>query len=69
MSKVFCRECGAHLFGRHPDTGEIGVVRLSAFDSDPGVRPMAHLFVAYAADWEAIPDDGLPRFDEGPPAQ
>jgi hypothetical protein len=69
MSKVFCRECGTHLFGRRPETREIGVVRMSAFDQDPGVRPMAHLYVAYAAGWEPIADDGLPRFDEGAPAQ
>jgi hypothetical protein len=24
----------------------------------------ARQFVAYAAEWEPIPDDGLPRFDE-----
>jgi hypothetical protein len=28
------------------------------------VRPSARQFVAYAAPWEAIPDDGLPRYDE-----
>ena len=39
-------------------------VRLGAFDGDPGVRPRAHQFVAYAAAWEPIPDDGLPRFPE-----
>jgi hypothetical protein len=64
MAKAFCRECGSHLFGRNPETGVVGAVRMSAFDSDPGVRPMAHQFVAYAAEWEPIPDDGLPRFDE-----
>ena len=39
-------------------------MRLGAFDGDPGVRPRAHQFVAYAASWEPIPDDGLPRFPE-----
>ena len=39
-------------------------MRLGAFDGDPGVRPRAHQFVAYAAPWEPIPDDGLPRFPE-----
>ena len=67
LAKAFCRECGSHLFGRDPETGEISVVRMAAFDSDPGVRPMARMFVAYAAEWEPIPDDGLPRFDEGAP--
>jgi hypothetical protein len=39
-------------------------VRLGAFDSDPGIRPTAHQYVAYAASWEPIPDDGLPQFPE-----
>jgi hypothetical protein len=40
-------------------------VRLGTFDGDPGVRPAWHQFVAYAAPWEPIPDDGLPRYSEG----
>jgi len=39
-------------------------VRMSAFDDDPGVRPSWRAFVAYAAAWEPIPDDGLERHDE-----
>jgi len=42
-------------------------VRLGAFDEDPGVRPRVHQFVAYAAPWEAIRDDGLPRYPERRP--
>lgn len=67
LAKSFCGLCGSHLFARHPETGEIRMVRMSAFDSDPGVRPQARQFVAYAADWEPIPDDGLPRFEEAFP--
>ena len=62
--KVFCRGCGSALFTRDPDDGRIRGVRLGSFDGDPGVRPRAHQFVAYAAAWEPIPDDGLPRFPE-----
>ena len=66
MEKCFCGICGAHLFSRAPDRSRISI-RMSAFDSDPGVRPGYRQFVAYAASWEAIPDDGLPRFDEARP--
>jgi hypothetical protein len=60
FAKLFCRECGAHLFsGPTPD--EISTVRLGAFDGDPGVRPSYRQHVAGAAPWEEIPDDGLPR--------
>lgn len=67
LAKTFCGLCGAHLFARVPGGGEIRAVRMSAFDSDTGVRPSAHQFVAYAAAWSAIPDDGLPRFPERKP--
>lgn len=60
--KVFCGLCGGHLFSRTDD--RIGV-RLGAVDGDPGIRPQWHQYVAYAASWEPIPDDGLPRYDEG----
>jgi hypothetical protein len=42
-------------------------IRMSAFDEDPGVRPSWRTFVAYAAPWEPIPDDGLARYQEGKP--
>jgi hypothetical protein len=67
FEKCFCRECGAHLFGRNPDDPKQMSVRLGAFDGDPGVRPSWRTYVAYAAAWEPIPDDGLERFDEGKP--
>ena len=65
--KFFCRECGAHLFSRHPDHPERMTVRLGAFDGDPGVRPGWRAFVAYAAPWEPVPQDGLERHAEARP--
>ena len=65
FEKCFCRECGAHLFSRNPDDPSQMGVRLGAFDGDPGVRPSKRRFVAYAAPWEPIPDDGLERIAEG----
>jgi hypothetical protein len=67
FEKCFCRECGAHLFSRDPDGSPHMGIRMSAFDRDPGVRPSWRAFVAYAAPWEPIPDDGLERFAEGKP--
>jgi hypothetical protein len=68
FAKEFCAECGSQLWSRSPDDPEVISVRLGAFDSDPGIRPQLRQFVAYAASWEAIPDDGLPRHEERPPA-
>ncbi len=62
--KCFCGECGAHLFSRDPDDPTRIGIRMSAFNGDPGVHPSYRQYVAYAASWEPIPDDGLPRFPE-----
>lgn len=60
--KWFCSECGSALFSTNPGfTDPIGI-RMGAFDHDPRIRPTARYFVASAAPWEEIPDDGLPRF-------
>jgi hypothetical protein len=67
FAKVFCSACGAHVWSRHPTDRDTVAVRLGAFDSDPGIRPQYRQFVAYAAPWEPLPDDGLPRFPEGRP--
>jgi hypothetical protein len=62
--KLFCSSCGSALFSRRPDDPAVMSVRLGAIDGDPGVRPEGHQFTAYAAVWEPIPDDGLPRWPE-----
>ena len=67
FAKVFCSACGSALWSRHPQDPDVISVRLGAFDGDPGVRPSYRQYVAYAAPWEPIPDDGLPRFPERRP--
>lgn len=67
FEKGFCTACGAHLFSRNPDNPDQMSIRMSAFDEDPGVRLTWRAYVAYAAPWEEIPDDGIERFDEGTP--
>jgi hypothetical protein len=66
-AKCFCGSCGSALWSRDPQTGMVGI-RLGVLDSDPGIRPQYRQFVAYAARWEELPDDGLPRYAERPPA-
>jgi hypothetical protein len=65
--KVFCSQCGGALWSSDPATREPRGVRLGTFDRDPGIRPSYRQFVAYAAAWEEIPDDGLPRYPQRPP--
>jgi hypothetical protein len=66
-AKCFCTACGGALWSRHPTQNHISV-RLGTLDGDPGIRPQWRQFTAYAAAWEPIPDDGLPRYPEGRPA-
>lgn len=67
FAKDFCGRCGSALWARNPDDAEMRFVRLGTFDADPGIRPSARQFVAYAAAWEPIPDDGLPQYPERRP--
>jgi hypothetical protein len=65
MGKTFCSACGSSLFATTPgDPTEVRGVRLGALDGDHGIRPQFRQFVDYAAPWEPIPDDGLPRHPE-----
>ena len=69
FAKVFCTRCGSALWSRHPTDDDAISVRLGTLDGDPGIRPGYRQFVRYAAAWEPIPDDGLPRYPERrPPA-
>jgi hypothetical protein len=67
MAKCFCSTCGSHLWSRSPEDPDVFSIRMGALDEDPGIRPSLRQFVAYAASWDPIPDDGLPRFDERRP--
>lgn len=60
----FCTRCGSVV----PYPAAEGRVFLPAgnFDDDPGLRPIAHIFVASKAGWYDIEDDLL-KFDTLPP--
>jgi hypothetical protein len=60
--KWFCGDCGSALFGRNPAHRYPIGIRMGTFDGDPGIRPSVRQFVSYAAPWEPVPDDGLPRY-------
>lgn len=61
--KAFCTNCGSALYSKHPTDPDILAIRLGTVDGDPGIRPSKHQRVETAAVWEAIPDDGLPRYE------
>jgi hypothetical protein len=68
FAKVFCSACGSQLWAQSTADPGVKAVRFGVFDADPGVRPSCHQFVAYAAKWEPLPDDGLPRYAERRPS-
>ena len=59
--KLFCGDCGSSVYVHNPGHPDSIGIRMGTFDEDPGVRPSVRQFVASAAPWEEIPDDGLPR--------
>ncbi len=59
--KWFCSDCGSAIFGRNPSHPDPIGIRMGTFDADPGIRPTVRAFVASAAPWEPIPEDGLTR--------
>lgn len=66
--KSFCGRCGAHLFSGVPGGPEVVGVRFGALDDDPGIAPSWRQWTSSAASWDALPDDGLPRYEASVPA-
>ncbi|WP_437327515.1 GFA family protein [Sorangium sp. So ce381] len=62
---AFCKRCGGAAPRLSPERG-FAVVPAGTLDTDPGIRPAAHIFVDSKASWFPITDD-LPRFAEYPP--
>jgi hypothetical protein len=63
---AFCNQCGAAVPRVSKERG-IVVVPVSGLDSDPGMRPMAHIFVGSKAPWFEITDSIL-QYPEAPPS-
>jgi hypothetical protein len=62
---AFCRQCGAAV-PRVAARAGIVVIPAGALDTDPGIRPTAHVFVDSKAPWFEI-TDSLQRYAEAPP--
>lgn len=61
----FCTRCGGGTPVERENIPFI-LIPCALFDSDPGARPQAHIYVASKAPWYTF-GDGLPRYDELPP--
>ena len=62
--KWFCGTCGSSVYAQSPHHADPIGIRMGSFDDDPGIVPSVRQFVAYAPQWEPIPNDGLPRHPE-----
>lgn len=62
---AFCTQCGGSTPVERENVPFV-LVPAALFDSDPGARPAAHIFVGSKASWYEI-TDGLPQFSELPP--
>lgn len=59
FAHAFCERCGSTLPWRNEARGRV-VVPMGSLDGDPGLRPLAHIFVGSKAPWVTI-SDSLPR--------
>jgi len=67
LRRAFCRACGSPV--PVVREGQRWVVLLAgSLDGDPGARPVRHVFVSQAPAWHELPDDGLERYQDRPPA-
>jgi hypothetical protein len=64
--RAFCSRCGSPLYGRHKDYPLFRRVRLGTFDSDPGGRPVANVWLDSKAPWHHVADS-LDQFPASPP--
>lgn len=61
---AFCSVCGSDV-PRKSQERKVAVIPAGGLDSDPGMRPSAHIFVGSKAAWFEITGD-LPQFQEMP---
>jgi hypothetical protein len=58
--RAFCAECGSNLFWRAAESERIGIAA-GTLDRPAGLELAAHIYTHQAGDFDALPDDGLPR--------
>ena len=64
-TRKFCENCGSSLiFVPSNDTGELVEFSLGSLDSDIELKPDAHIYTDFGANWYEI-SDKLPRYAEG----
>jgi len=65
FTHAFCRACGSGV-PRIDASRDLAIIPMGGMDDDPGIRPVAHIFVGSRAPWYPI-TDSLPQHAEYPP--
>jgi hypothetical protein len=65
FAQVFCKDCGAAM-PRVDASRNLAIAPAGSLDTDPGVRPMEHIFVGSKVAWDEI-TDSLPQHMEAAP--
>lgn len=64
-TRQFCDNCGSSLiFIPSNDTGELIEFSIGTLDSDIDLKPDAHIYTEFGANWYDITDD-LPKYSQG----
>ena len=63
IRRCFCGRCGSPILKRTDARPENIRLRLGTLDTDPGIKPFRHIFVASKAAWTEITDN-LPVFEK-----
>jgi hypothetical protein len=63
--RSFCSCCGSQLVAARDGEDEL-IVRLGCLDSDPGAKPVVHIWTTQKADWYEL-DARLPGLPRGAP--
>ena len=60
----FCKQCGSHLLAEWTSQPQV-ILRVATLDGDPGVRPLAHIWVSHDAPW-LKEESEVPHFAQTP---
>jgi hypothetical protein len=66
LDRVFCGKCGTRLCTWRTNGTAAGIA-LAVFDDRHAFAPTEHIWVSEKMNWVKL-DDGLPQYQEGPPA-
>lgn len=66
FATAFCEKCGSGMPQANRDA-KVAYTPAGGLDTDPGIKPLARIFVGSKASWLDL-TDGVPRFEERPPS-